>query len=100
MSVKRTKWIWATAALMLVVGVGAASAQDKPNIVVIWGDDIGTMEHQCTIHSRHDGLQDAEHRSHCSEEGISFTDYYGRAILHRGSRGVPHGGRTFPYARA
>jgi hypothetical protein len=41
MNSNREKWIWLVAALMLLVGVGQAAAQEKPNIVVVWGDDIG-----------------------------------------------------------
>jgi hypothetical protein len=51
--------------------VGTAQAQDKPNILIIWGDDVGWMntsaynrwldEHQ-RLQPRHDGLQNAQHR--------------------------------------
>ena len=41
MNSNRTRWIWLLAALMLGVGVGQVAAQETPNIVVIWGDDIG-----------------------------------------------------------
>ena len=41
--------------------VGPASAADKkPNILIIWGDDIGWLQHQ-RLQPGHDGLQDAEH---------------------------------------
>ena len=35
----------------------------KPNILVIFGDDIGQIQHQ-RLHARRGGLQDAEHRPH------------------------------------
>ena len=37
--------------------------QKKPNILVIWGDDIGQFNISA-YQPRHDGLQDAEHRPH------------------------------------
>ena len=36
------------------------AAKGKPNILVIWGDDIG-IENISYIQSRHDGLYDAQH---------------------------------------
>ena len=41
-----------------------ATVGKKPNILVIWGDDIGSPEHQ-RLFAWHDGLQDAEHRPPC-----------------------------------
>jgi arylsulfatase len=35
----------------------SAPSGSKPNIVIIWGDDIGQL-------ARPDGIQDAEHRPH------------------------------------
>ncbi len=37
---KMSRWIWFLVAGTLAFAAGAA-AQDKPNILVIWGDDIG-----------------------------------------------------------
>ena len=66
----------------LAVAIGAASpalaqpTAKKPNILVIWGDDIGSFEHQ-RLQPRHDGLPDAEHRPH-RQQGALFTDWYGQ----------------------
>ena len=37
-------------------------AANKPNILILWGDDIGILEHQ-PLQPRHDGLPDPQHRS-------------------------------------
>ncbi len=48
-------------AIALVTGaLPAFAAEKKPNILVIWGDDIGRLQHQ-RLQPGHDGLQDAEH---------------------------------------
>ena len=41
----------------------AYAATSKPNILVIWGDDIGVAQHQ-RLQPRHHGLPDAQHRPH------------------------------------
>jgi hypothetical protein len=38
---KRNKFIMAVVLMAGLVAATAAIAQDKPNILVIWGDDIG-----------------------------------------------------------
>jgi arylsulfatase len=51
-------------------------AQDKPNILVIWGDDIGYWN---ISHNNH-GMMGYEtpNIDRLASEGISFTDYYGQ----------------------
>lgn len=53
----------------------AASAADKPNIVVIWGDDIG----QSNISAYTRGLMGYQtpNIDRVANEGMLFTDYYG-----------------------
>ena len=50
-------------------------AQDQPNIVVIWGDDIGISNLSCYS----DGLMGyrTPNIDRIAEEGVRFTDYYG-----------------------
>jgi arylsulfatase len=50
-------------------------AQDKPNIVVIWGDDIGISNLSCYS----DGVMGyrTPNIDRIAEEGVRFTDYYG-----------------------
>jgi arylsulfatase len=64
--------------LLLVALVGAldhAAAQPKPNIVIIWGDDIG----QSNISAYSHGLMGYQTPSidRIAKEGMMFTDYYG-----------------------
>jgi hypothetical protein len=50
--------IVAAAAPLAVAQAPAHAQQKQPNIVVIWGDDIGFWN------PRHDGLPDPEYRPH------------------------------------
>ena len=66
------------------VGISTANAQDlvsprdgkKPNILVIWGDDIGTTN--ISFNTR--GLMGYQtpNIDRIAREGVSFTDYYGQ----------------------
>ncbi|MBV8995968.1 MAG: sulfatase-like hydrolase/transferase, partial [Pseudonocardiales bacterium] len=49
--------------------------QDKPNILVIWGDDIGISNLSCYS----DGLMGyrTPNIDRIGAEGVRFTDYYG-----------------------
>jgi len=53
----------------------AAHAADKPNILVIWGDDIGITN----ISAYSDGIMGyhTPNIDRIADEGIRFTDYYG-----------------------
>jgi arylsulfatase len=56
---------------------GAATAQsEKPNILVIWGDDIGTWN----ISHNNRGMMGytTPNIDRIAAEGLSFTDYYGQ----------------------
>src|SRR6056297_1705598 len=67
------------AALTLAFAAGAAAAQDgaaqKPNILVIWGDDVG----QSNISAYTMGLMGyrTPNIDRIAAEGMMFTDYYG-----------------------
>jgi arylsulfatase len=56
------------------VAAGPAAAQEKPNILVIWGDDIGTWN----ISHNNRGVMGYEtpNIDRIAREGLSFTDYY------------------------
>ena len=60
--------------LMLFAGANAIAA-DKPNILVIWGDDIGISN----ISAYSDGLMGyrTPNIDRIADEGIRFLDYYG-----------------------
>ena len=63
---------------VLALVAGPASAQQKPNIVVIMGDDIGIVEHR-RLPPGHDGRADAEPRQAGRRRACCFTDYYAEA---------------------
>ena len=62
----------------LLLGILVATpafAQDRPNILIIWGDDIGYWN---LSHINH-GMMGYEtpNIDRIAEEGLTFTDYYG-----------------------
>ena len=66
------------ALLYTIVCLGACAAQaktDKPNILVIWGDDIGWSN----ISAYHRGMLGGStpNIDRIAQEGALFTDYYG-----------------------
>jgi len=64
-------------ALILLLSLAAmpAAAQDKPNILIIWGDDIG----QSNISAYTMGMMGyrTPNIDRVAQEGMIFTDYYG-----------------------
>jgi len=62
-------------ALALTVLAAAAQAADKPNILIVWGDDIG----QSNISAYTMGLvgYTTPNIDRIAKEGMIFTDYYG-----------------------
>src|ERR1700761_8635602 len=67
--------IAALASVVLALAVCDARAQSKPNILVIFGDDIGIANLSCYS----DGLMGYEtpNIDRIGREGIRFLDYYG-----------------------
>src|SRR5512138_2891411 len=86
-------------ALLAALGAGldhAAAQQPKPNIVIIWGDDIG----QSNISAYSHGLMGypTPNIDRVAREGMMFTDYYaeqsctaGRASFITGQSGLRTG---------
>jgi len=60
--------------LLAASGVAAAESENKPNIVVIWGDDVG----QSNVSTYTRGLMGYEtpNIDRIAREGMIFTDYY------------------------
>ncbi|GJM30448.1 MAG: arylsulfatase [Cyclobacteriaceae bacterium] len=60
---------------LLITGLFQINAQDKPNILVIWGDDIG----QSNISAYTMGVMGytTPNIDRIAREGMIFTDYYG-----------------------
>ncbi len=76
--IRTRKALFAVLALTTATAFGAlsANAQQKPNILVIWGDDIGTSN----ISHNNRGLMGyaTPNIDRIAKEGVSFTDYYGQ----------------------
>ncbi|MBL9165512.1 MAG: arylsulfatase [Planctomycetaceae bacterium] len=64
------------AALFAILAATAAYAADKPNILVIWGDDIGTEN--ISYHNRGMMGYQTPNIDRIAHEGVFFTDYYGQ----------------------
>ena len=82
--------IGATVALGLAAFVAPATAQDRPNIVVIWGDDVGFWN--VGAYSRGMMGYQTPNIDRIAKEGALFTDVYaqqsctaGRAAFISGS---------------
>ena len=62
--------------LLSLVFAGQALAQDKPNMLIIWGDDIGFWN----LSTNNMGMMgyDTPNIDRIAEEGAKFPDYYGQ----------------------
>ncbi|TWU01590.1 arylsulfatase [Neorhodopirellula pilleata] len=68
-----------TSSCLLVVWAAVAAtlhAQEKPNVLVIWGDDIGTEN--ISFYNRGMMGYQTPNIDRVANEGIFFTDYYGQ----------------------
>ncbi len=74
-TLRRAILLVSVAVAFVVVAFVPAMAKDQPNILVIWGDDIG----QSNISAYTKGMMGyrAPHIDRIAREGIIFTDYYG-----------------------
>lgn len=75
----RGSWACALIAVVGVVGIASRAAAEpaaKPNILVIWGDDIGTWN----ISHNNRGMMGyaTPNIDRIADEGVAFTDYYGQ----------------------
>lgn len=66
---------WLSLAVLVVFCAGPAGAQDKPNILVIWGDDIGMWNVGAYTHGM---MGNTPNIDRIAKEGIIFTDHYGQ----------------------
>ena len=74
----RSTCVWVLAGLLavtLIAGQAVAAETPKPNILVIWGDDIGQSNISAYTHGVM-GYQ-TPNIDRIAEEGMAFTDYYG-----------------------
>jgi len=77
MSMDRSIWLGLLASLAIgMVAVAPAAAQQKPNILVIMGDDIGYWN----ISAYNRGMMGyrTPNIDRIANEGAIFTDYYGQ----------------------
>jgi arylsulfatase len=73
---RRATGILVAILVVLAWAAGPAAAQQKPNILVIWGDDIGTWN----ISHNNRGMMGyrTPNIDRIATEGVAFTDYYGQ----------------------
>jgi arylsulfatase len=73
---KRTQRVWLLATVAILALSASAVAQDKPNILVIWGDDIGWFN----ISAYNRGMMGYKtpNIDRIANGGILFTDAYGQ----------------------
>jgi len=64
------------AAVLALVLCTSAYAQDKPNILIIWGDDIGW--NNVGAYNRGMMAYDTPNIDRIANDGIMFTDAYGQ----------------------
>ena len=81
MKIDNGRWLTLLTAVMtvaLVAGTAdiASAQQKKPNILVIWGDDIGYWNLSC-INNGMMGYK-TPNIDRLAKEGMWFTDYYGQ----------------------
>ena len=76
MRIIASKTILYVALVLVCAYVSVAGAADKPNILVIWGDDIGTWN--ISHNSRGMMGYKTPNIDRLGKEGLAFTDYYGQ----------------------
>ena len=76
MRLHRGPFLLSAACLLAFAFTSRLDAADKPNILVIWGDDIGTWN----ISHNNRGMMGymTPNIDRIAKEGVSFTDYYGQ----------------------
>jgi arylsulfatase len=93
--VSRTALVTLAATGLVAPASGAAQAEKKPNIVIIWGDDIG----QSNVSAYSEGVMGyrTPNIDRIAKEGMKFTDYYGEQSCTAGRAAFitgQHGMRT------
>jgi len=71
----RTLGVLVATVVLSSLAAAPSSAADKPNILVVWGDDIGQSNLSAYTHGMM-GYQ-TPNIDRISHEGMTFTDYYG-----------------------
>ena len=97
MNLMKTMWLGVSALFAATALASApASAQQRPNIVIIWGDDIG--QSNISAYSRGMMGYQTPNIDRLAKEGVMFTDFYaeqsctaGRASFITGQSGLRTG---------
>jgi arylsulfatase len=90
--------IWQRLVLPLLLGFFATSlaqAQDKPNILVIWGDDVGWFN--TSAYNRGMMGYRTPNIDSIASEGALFTDWYGQQSCTAGRAAFITGQSPFSY---
>src|SRR5687767_2680521 len=70
-----TRWgTWLAVAALFIAAAVPAAAQQKPNILVIWGDDIGV--HNISAYNHGVMGYRTPNIDRLAKEGAMFTDFY------------------------
>ncbi len=71
---KRTQRLWLLATVAILALSASAAAQDRTNILVVWGDDVGNTNISANSH----GVMGyrTPNIDRIANEGMRFTDYY------------------------
>jgi arylsulfatase A-like enzyme len=79
--------------LSIAILPAAAMAADKPNILVVWGDDVGQSNISYFTH----GLMGYQtpNIDRIAAEGMTFTDYYGEQSCTAGRSSLIMGQSVF-----
>ena len=81
-------------ALFASLADSSPAQQNRPNILVLWGDDIGWSNLGCYNH----GVMGygTPNIDRIAKEGVLFTRSLCPALMHGGSGGVHHGAVSHP----
>jgi arylsulfatase A-like enzyme len=73
-TIRKVHFVLLVALAVLALGIGPAAAQQKPNIIVIFGDDVGPWN----VSAYHRGMMGGStpNIDRIAKEGALFTDYY------------------------
>ena len=83
----------ATFVATVVSSLTAEAQQKKPNILVIWGDDIGTEN--ISYYNRGMMGYKTPNIDRVAREGVFFTDYYGQQSCTAGHAAFINGSAQF-----
>ncbi|MHC5101948.1 MAG: sulfatase-like hydrolase/transferase, partial [Planctomycetota bacterium] len=72
---EKVRYLWVLGLCVLICASPVWAAEKKPNILVIWGDDIGLTN--LSVNTRGMMGYKTPNIDRVANEGMIFTDYYG-----------------------